>query len=188
VSTQTSLSRLSLALEPPSPARRERDSFRVTPMRAMHDAGAGRGSGFGQHRGNRSENCVQIVEHISIAKPQHRVPQASQFLIPECIVNLRVGCVVNSTIKLDNHLSARAAKIDDVTPNRFLTLELPPFDRVPSQLEPQPFLGWRWGLPMISSQLRQISPGHTAIVPTSLSRATGEGQLPRSGSRERVGV
>ena len=180
MSAQTSLSLLPLRESCPSPAVRERVA------RAL--ARVGRGSGFGQHRSNCSENGTEIVEHIRITKPQHCVSQLPQLRIPQRVVSLCVGRVMNIAVKFHDDSSARATEIRDVAPNRFLTFELPAFDRVPSQLEPQLLLSGRRGLPMISSQFRQIRPCQAAIVPTSLSRATGEGQLLRSKSRERVGV
>ena len=167
------------ALKPPSPARRERDSFRA--------AEAGRGSGFGQRSGNCTENTSQVIQHVNVTKSQHGVPQLPQLRIPQRVVNSRFGRVVNTTVEFHDDSSARAAEIDDVAPNRFLPLELPAFDRVSSQLEPQALLGGRRSLPIVSSQFRQVRLWHIFIVRRSLSRCTGEGQLPRSGSRERVG-
>ena len=96
---------------------------------------------FGNFPPDRLNHSIGFAQHLPIVKTQYTQSQLPKIAITGAIT-CHSSCIeMLSPIKFDHQASCRRKKINDVTPNRFLPVELHPMQLLSADVESQPLLG-----------------------------------------------
>jgi hypothetical protein len=149
----------------------------LSPTPLPKGAGEGLLLQFGNMDGYLFEGFFEILQNGLIWESKDSVTSSPPKLFSNSIIGFGIRRVVDTAIKFNNQSETRRTKICNITPNRFLTLKLHAIKSLTPERCPQNRLSRSLLLPILSSQLRNVSPRHKSTLPKKapLPRFSGEG-------------